>query len=359
MTDKKSEFLRALIKAVLYALVLLCIGASFTANAESVQNTIEKEQENAIQKADELLAEYSAENILRGFVTKLRESFFGYLRSFALILFITLMLGIINIVCGDSTPMYAGHICLCSFSFSLMGALCENIYALMNTLNAFMLSMLPVMTSLFASSVGAVTAGLSYSSTVFLLNLCSTLFSSVLIPCTKVIIVFSAVSLISGSFDFSGFCSGLRSIVSWLFGIVMCVMSAVIYFQSVISVAKDGLASRTLRYAAASLIPVIGNVVSESARTVSESLKLVRSVSGTAAVFAIIGIIASPIAALAVCRIFILVCTALAKLLGCTRAAAYYGELCGAVNMLLGAVIGTALVFILILGIYAKASLQM
>lgn len=359
MTIKKTKYVMIIIRTILLTVMLSCVSNVFYASAESMYGDPIKEQQSAAEKADELLSENSAQNILYRVTLALKENFFGYLKSFALILFITFMLGIINTVCGEGAPMYAGHICLCSFSFSVMATMCENVYGLMNSLNGFMLSMLPVMTSLYTSSVGAVTAGMSYSSTVFMLNLCSTLFSAVLIPCTKCIIVFSAVSLISRSFDFSGFCSGIRSIVVWLFGIVMCVMSAVIYFQSVISVAKDGLASRTLRYAASSLIPVIGNVVSESARTVSESLKLVRSVSGTAAVFAIVGIIASPIAALVVCRLFMLLCASLARLLGCTRAAAFYGDLCGTVNMLLASVIGTVLVFILILGIYAKASLQL
>ncbi len=359
MIKKKTKSFKLLTRFLLVLALFFCLGAFFTVKAESSRDILEKEQKSAIEKADELLSEISAENILQSFMRVLKENFFGYLKSFALILFITFMLGIINTVCGDGAPMYAGHICLCSFSFSVISTLCENIYTVMNTLNTFMLSMLPVMTSLYTSSVGVATASMSYSSTVLMLNLCSTLFSSVLIPCTKCIIVFSAVSLISKSFDFSGFCAGIRSIVTWLFGIVMCIMSAVVYFQSVISVAKDGLASRTLRYAAASLIPVIGNVVSESARTVSESLKLVRSVSGTAAVFAIVGIIASPVAALVVCRIFLLLCSALAKLLGCGKSSAFYSEICGSVNMLLGAVIGTSLVFVLILGIFSKASLQM
>ncbi len=352
------KYIRILKTIIVAAVVFVLCGSCLFAKAE-VENVIENEQATAAEKADELLSENSARDILNDFLEKLKESFFGYSKSFALLLFITLMLGIINTLCGEGAALYAGQICLCSVAFLIIGTVCENIISVMNTLSAFMLSMLPVMTSLYTTSVGAATASMSYSSTVLMLNLCSTLFTALLIPSVKCIIVFSTVTMISRSFDFSGFAKCLRSIVGWLFGIVMCIMSAVIYFQSVISVSKDGLASRTVRYAASSLIPVIGNVVSESARTLSESLKLVRSVSGTAAIFAIIGIIAAPIAALAVCRTFILICGALAKLLGSTKASAFYTDMCGALSLLLGAVIGISIVIILILGIFAKVSAQL
>ena len=321
------------------------------------QNIIETESTDALERARELLSENTPSSIWNDFTDKLRESFFSFSKKFSVLIFITFMIGVINVICNNSAALYAGEICLCSFSFSLVAVLCENLLSVMNTINTFMLSMLPVMTTLYTSSVGAATATMSYSSTVMMLNICSTVFSVLLMPSVKAIVVFAAVTLISRSFDFSGVAKCIKSIVVWMFGIIMCIMSAVVFFQSVISVSKDGLASRTVRYAAQSLIPVIGNVVSESARTVAESMKLVRAVTGVSGIFAIIGVIASPVAALIVSKVFISLCAALSKLLGCVKASVFYEEISGALNLLLGACIGICIVFVLILGIFAKVSI--
>ena len=48
----------------------------------------------------------------------------------------------------------------------------------------------------------------------------------------------------------------------------------------------------------------------------------------------------------------------LARLLGASKVSAFYNELCGALNLMLGASIGVSIVFIIILGIFAKVSVQ-
>ncbi len=358
MKEKTKVILKYFIFVGLIFAVFCSCTAWATGSRESIQSIMESESTTANEKADRLLSENSFASIWNDFVNKLRDAFFSFAKRFYLLIFITFMLGVINVICDGSAAVYAAEICLCSFTFSIVSVLCENLLSVINTLNTFMLSMLPIMTTLYTSSVGAATATMSYSSTVLMLNVCSTVFSALLMPSVKCIVVFATVTLISRSFDFSGFARCIKSIVTWVFGIVMCVMSAVIFFQSVISVSKDGLASRTVRYAAQSLIPVIGSVVSESARTVAESMKLLRAVSGISGIFAIIGVIASPIAALIVSKVFIGICASLAKLLGCVKASSFYGEISGALNLLLGACIGVSLVLILVLGIFAKVSIQ-
>ena len=138
----------------------------------------------------------------------------------------------------------------------------------------------------------------------------------------------------------------------------MCVLSAAIYFQTILTVSKDGIASRAVRYAAANVIPVIGGVVSESARTISESMRLVRSVGGTSGVFAIIGIVTAPVVAVAVCRLFLLFCSSVARLTGGKKIGMYYDEICEVINLLMGASVGIALIFILILGIFAGTTIN-
>lgn len=318
----------------------------------------EEETENAIEKADGLLSMDTAKSLLNGLTNGLRDGVKQFSKVFAAMLFTTFMLGIMRLMTENNAVHYAGEICLCAFSFSVVSGVCENITAVLKALESFMLSSLPVMTTLYTVSSAPASGAVNYGTTVVLLNACNVLFTSVIIPAIKCITVFAVVSFISRSFDFSGISLFIKNTAGWMFGLLMCLMSSIIAFQNVISNSKDAFMGRTVRFAAARFIPVIGATVSESAKTVSESLRLVRSVTGVSGIFAIIGIIAAPVAALLICRFFLNICSACARLFSCNKAAVFLCELSGVMNLLLGVVIGMSLILILILGIFAKAAIQ-
>ena len=315
---------------------------------------IDNQREDALVKADELLGENVFTDILSSFTKGIRESASSFSKVFAAMLFMTFMLGIMRISDANSSAIYAGEICLCTFSFSVTANVLENIGSYLSALENFMLSMLPVMTSLYAASSAPSTATLNYGSTLLSLNVCNTVFTSLLLPGIKCILFLAVLSFVSKSFDFSGVTVFIKNTLGWIFGLLMCAMSAVIAFQNVISLSRDGVMGRTVRFAASRFIPVIGNTVSESARTLSQSLKLVRSVSGTAGIFAIAGIIAAPVASLLVCRFFVNMCGAAARLFAVGKTAKYFSELSEVMNLLLGVVTGISLVFVLILGMFAS-----
>ncbi len=353
MKNKDFRIFIITVLAAVLALTLSCVACATEPETEKIN-----ELENVEDKATELLENYSPKNVLEDFISKFKEVFLSYRKSFFVLIFITFILGAVCAVCGEEIYSYACEICVGAVAFSMLTNIFDNISDVMKSLNSFILSMLPVMTTLYSSSVGPVSASMSYSSTIFMLNFCSTAFAGILIPTIKCVVIFALVTLLSKNFDFSLFSKFAKSTVSWLFGMSLCIMSAVIYFQSVISVSRDGLASRAIRYAASSLIPVIGNVVSESARTVGESLKLVRGVTGVSGIFGIVAIITAPILSIIICKILFGFCGGLSKLIGSTRIASFYNEIVSVLNLLLGACIGMSLVFILILGIFAKVNVQ-
>lgn len=327
-------------------------------SSEVILDGIEDSQ-GIIEKADGLIEKYSVTNLINDFAASLKNAFFGYGKAFASLIFMTLALGIVNTVTGNRAACFAGEVLLCTNSFSILSAVCENVIAFMDSLENFILAMLPIMTTVYSASGAPITAATSYGTTLLTLNICSAIFSRVLLPSVKIIIVLSSITLISRSINLSGFAGFIKIIVSRFFGITMCVMSAAIYFQTVLTVSKDGIASRAVRYAAANVIPVIGGVVSESARTVMESMRLVKSVAGAAGVFSIIGLVTAPLVAVAVCRFFMLLCSSVAKLSGGGKIGAYYDEICEALNLLIGASVGIALIFILMLGIFARITVNL
>lgn len=341
----------------IFGFVFLIIIVSVSLQLTGFAETSVVESETAIQKADAFLSGDTLRNLWVDFTDSIKVSVKGFSSVFAIMLFVTFMLGIMRLMTANNSAIYAGEICLCAVSFSVVSTVCDNGVRFLENIESFMLAALPVMTTLYTVSSAPSTATVNYATSLIYLNICNAVFTTIIIPGIKCITVFAVMSFISKSFDFSGFTYFLKNTVGWLFGILMCIMSAVVAFQNVISNAKDGIMGRTVRFAASRFIPVLGTTVSESARTVAESLRLVRSVSGVAGIFAIIGIIASPVAAFLVCRFFINICCACARLFSCQKAAVFLGELSGVMNLLLGVTVGISLIFIIILGIFAKMSI--
>lgn len=348
----KNKYIKQILSAMV-AFFILSFG--YICNAEAI---IEEESQSVVERADVLLKENSVQNLFHKMFSMIKKTVKEFSKVFASLLFTAFMLGILNLVTENAAAIYGGEICLCSISFSIVSKVTDNIGTLISALQSFMLSLLPTMTALYTASGASSMAAMNYSSTVLWMNVCSSLFSLVIVPSIKCVTIFAVVTLISRSFDFSGFSRIIKNTVGWIFGLTLCVMSGVIALQNIVGNAKDGLAGRALRFAASRFIPIIGNTVSESARTVSESIRLVRSVTGVSGIFAIMGIASAPIVALLVCRFFINLCSAVLKLFSCNKTGIYMDELCGALNLLLGVCIGIVVILIMILGIFAKAVLQ-
>ncbi|MBE6704174.1 MAG: hypothetical protein E7583_02825 [Ruminococcaceae bacterium] len=321
--------------------------------------TVEAETKNALEKADSLLSGDEIKNIGDSFFDGIKESTTGFSKVFASMILLTFMLGVMRLMTVNNAALYAGEICLCSFCFSVVSQVVHSIEQLFLALRNFMMSALPVMTTLYSVSGAPTAAASNYASTLIVLNICGAMLTSVLVPGIKCVAFLAVVSYISKSFDFSGFSHFIRNTVGWLFGIVMCITSAVIAFQNVIALSKDGILGRTMRFAAARFIPIVGGAVSESARTLSESLRLLRSVSGVSGIFMLIAVIAAPVASLLVCRFFLNLCAALARLFSLTKTAVFFGELAAVTNLLLGVTAGISLMLIIILGLFSKAAISL
>lgn len=355
MNMKKNNKI-CILSVVLTFVFVLCFAPK--ADAYSDDDRVSEQTDNALEKADEILSGDLFDKLRRSFTDELTASLKGSSSVFAAMIFITFLLGMMTLMSKNGPAVYAGEICLCGFAFSVIAGICDKLVHILESLRTFMLSALPAMTSLYTLSGAPDTAAVNYGTTMLLLNVCSMILTSVIVPGVKCITVFAVISFISRSFDFSGFCGFIKNTVGWLFGLLMCLLSSVIAFQNTVSAAKDGILGRTVRFAASRFIPVIGNTVSESARTLSESLRLVRSVTGIGGIITVIGIIAAPIASILICRFFVNICSACARLFSCNRASVFFGELSGVMNLVLGVTVGMSLVMIMILGMFAKVSLS-
>ena len=65
------------------------------------------------------------------------------------------------------------------------------------------------------------------------------------------------------------------------------VLISVISFQSILSAGKDSVSMRTVKFAASNFIPIVGSAVSESMRTITAGMRLLRTSVGTTCILAL------------------------------------------------------------------------
>lgn len=90
----------------------------------------------------------------------------------------------------------------------------------------------------------------------------------------------------------------LRKICMTLLVIFMTVITLILSFQTSLAAAADSLSMRGIKFAASNLVPLIGGLFSDTLRTVSTSLSLVKKTVGTVGVLGLLAGLLTPLVSL-------------------------------------------------------------
>lgn len=361
-----------LLALVLLAFVMLSLRVRAVTDTMYDENAVPPELEEyaenfgdsdtVAEAADRIEREFTLQKLANSALDSLRETFFSYLSYFTGLIFIVTVSGIFTAVKdkmkgGDIADSICG-LCLCSYTIALVSPLCDNIETVCRELCAFMLAALPSVSAIYASSVGAATAAASHAGTVTALGVIQSAVTLIIIPGAKAVLMLSCASAMTRFMDMSGFCSFIKGAIMWVLGILASLISAVMYFQTSLSASADSLSARGLRFAAQRAIPIVGGVISESLRVVSESLRLVKSVCGITGIMTLVYFILPPIMLILIYRMFFSFSGAVSGMLGYKKGQGFLKEVGGVVNILLACVVAVAFIMIIILGIFIKCGVQ-
>ena len=93
-------------------------------------------------------------------------------------------------------------------------------------------------------------------------------------------------------------------------------MSAVLVLNNALASAADSVAMRSVRFAAGSFIPVVGNLVGEGARSIAAGLNLIRKECGVACILIIVYLMARPLIVLAFQKLVLSAASSVGDILG-------------------------------------------
>ena len=193
----------------------------------------------------------------------------------------------------------------------------ESTVSYFETLNAFTSATVPLMGSLYimggnAAAAVSTSAGLSLFMTVL-----EEIVGKSIVPFCGVCLALALIGACEGGPRLGGLLTSLKKNYTMLLSFLMMLLLAMLSAQTILGASKDTLAMRSAKFAAGSLIPVVGGSVSELLRSVSAGVGYMRSAVGICGVLLLLFLMLPTLIELLLARATWQICSFFAEILGC------------------------------------------
>lgn len=229
----------------------------------------------------------------------------------------------------------------------------------LDDIHAYMISMIPVMTSLSTLSGNIASAAVNSAGLFTLLNIVEAISGGVILPALQICYALSLARCLtdsSGGINLSGICSYVHSILKWIFVFVMTFLGAMILFQNILASATDSVAARTVKFTVSSFVPVVGSVIGDATTTIIGSMQAVKSVTGVFGVLVIIITLLPPLISVILHKLLLNISGALALILNLDKQAGFLKEMNTLLDMTLAVMVAVSVVFIFDITLFIKTA---
>lgn len=255
----------------------------------------------------------------------------------------------------DGLVDYIGVLCLSGYTFGIVKKLTDALTSYVERLKEITAVLLPTLLTVSAAD-GVMTAKTSYGGMAGALFVIELLTEKLILPLITILTVLSICGVMTSStLNLRGISSSLRTFAVFSVTLAMTAVVTALHYQHVIARAADSVGLRAVRFASASLIPLVGGLVGESVKTVSEALRSVKGITGAAGAAAVLSAFLPPLCAVLIWKAEILFCTCLAKTLHLQREADFLGETNGILNLLNAALFASTIGFSAVICLVADA----
>ena len=185
------------------------------------------------------------------------------------------------------------------------------------TLNTFTSATVPLMGSLYvmggnAAAAVATSAGLSLFMTVL-----EEVIGRSIVPFCGICLALALIGACDGAPRLSSLLASLKKNYTLVLSFLMMLLLAMLSAQTILGASQDTLAMRSAKFAAGSLIPVVGGSVSELLRSVSASVGYMRTSVGICGVLLLLFLMLPTLIELLLARATWQICSFFAEILGC------------------------------------------
>ncbi len=215
-------------------------------------------------------------------------------------------------------------------------------------------ALIPVLAAILTAS-GNPASALSYQGVAFLAaQTVESLAKNFALPLTYISGILGAVGSFLPTVKLTAVSDLIRKTATTVIGSAAVLFSGFLTMKNIISSSADGLASKGIRLAASTFIPVVGGALSEAYSALSGSLSLLRGIVGIYGIVAVAVIVAPSVINLALWILGMRAAAMVSELLGNPQSADILKNISYMFSMLNAMLIFSAAVFIISSGIVAS-----
>lgn len=211
----------------------------------------------------------------------------------------------------------------------------------------FMLSFIPIFAAVLVSRGRTLTAA-GFSSVMLVVSEAVSAVSSLVItPMVGMQLGLSVSGSVLNDFNTSSVARTVKRISSWILGLCVTVILAVLGIQTIINGSADSLKDKTAKFVIGSAVPLVGGAVSEALGTVKGCLKLLSSSVAIYGIVALAVLLLPVVVELLLWRVVLLFTAMISDVLGKEKASALIRSVDSAVAFVLGIMIFIGVLFII------------
>ena len=245
---------------------------------------------------------------------------------------------------------------LCLFSPT---ALCfEKASSHLSAMCAYMISFTPTALLLHSFSGATITASFMSQSLPIAISILEFICIFTVLPTLKCLFSLTAINSLIKKSNLEGLCDFLKGFCLWFSGLCFTLFTGIISLQNILGSSADNLTMKGLKYGASRFIPIAGGLVSESMKSVLESVSYLKSTTGIAGIIFIIYTVIPPLCTVLIMKAFLWCLCFISKATGQEEKAKLLSCYNSCYNLLLALIIGCSTAFIIMFGVFMKTTVR-
>ncbi len=258
----------------------------------------------------------------------------------------------------SDTAGVALGILISAIVFSRVAPLFSEVLLSLSRINGFFASLSPLMVSLTLAGGAKSTAAVQSVGAGVIISFVQLFTGKIFTSVVAIALAMSALSAI-GDGGISSIVGGIKSLFVFILGIATTVLSASLGLQTMIAGSADSASMRAAKYAASSMIPMVGSSISGALSTLASGLSYVKGIVGGVSVFVIVGYFLSPLIMLLLYRLALSVGVSLAEFVGTVTAKKIFTSFRFSLDALIAVYSLSALLYIFEIVLFVKSGVAL
>ncbi len=347
---------------IILVLVLLIFCQSVVAS-DDVEQYITDEMEKNLPEDIINEDDYIDYNVISDFIIKnLREvmpSVFRNLMSVLSVIIITALFSVFSSSLKSSGIRkcfsYLSSACIALVLYSILDSVWNTMNETLTDIHSFMMTLTPTTTLLYSLGGNITTAAVNNTAMGIILSVFETICYHGVRPMLQICFGFSVVSALSVSIELKPLVSFIRKTYTTVLVFVMSSMICILSLQNMLTQPKDSLGIRTVKFAAANSIPLVGGALGEAAATVGTGVVAIRGTFGVLAIIAILIMVIPGILSIWLNKISFSIGGAICSVFGSGKEAELVSGASELLNFALAIIVSSVVMFIISISIFAGA----